>query len=295
MAAYAIKDLERLTGIKAHTIRIWEKRYQLLKPNRSDSNIRIYDDDDLKKILNLAILNRNGIKISHLASMTEKEIAERITSIYEKNNDTESIIDSMLMCMMDFDEKRFEKIFSNTLIKYDFGNMVIRVIYPLLEKIGILWQTGTINPAHEHFISHLIRQKFIVAIDNEVPDYQHPDPVFILFLPEGEWHEFSLLFYYYLLRKNKYKVIYLGQSVPFEDLKNVSLNWNNFALFTSLISAMDEKGFDEFCSRLSKEFQGHSIYISGKRALENKNKMPAEIIPVESAEKFLEILSGQRN
>ena len=167
MAYYSIRDLERLSGIKAHTIRIWEKRYGLLNPTRTDTNIRHYSDDDLKRILNVSILNRHGIKISHIASMDEREMADKVLIISRDTSDYDSLIENLVIYMVDMDQEKFEKLLSRSIMQIGFEDSILKIIYPFLEKIGILWQTGAINPAQEHFISHLVRQKIIVGIDSD--------------------------------------------------------------------------------------------------------------------------------
>ena len=170
MAYYSIKDLEKLSGIKAHTLRIWEKRYNLVEPKRTETNIRYYDDEDLKKVLNVALLNRNGLKISHIAGLKTEEINSKISDLSKGNQDSESVIDNLVISMIELDEKKFEKILSRTIMQAGFEETILYTIYPFFQKIGLLWQTGAINPAQEHFISNLVRQKLIVAIDGIIDE-----------------------------------------------------------------------------------------------------------------------------
>ena len=163
MANYSIRDLENFTGIKAHTLRIWEKRYNIVKPKRTCTNIRYYDDEDLKKLLNISILNRNGIKISNIVEMSDQAISEKVMSFASTKTDTDTQVESLVVAMIDLDERKFEKIFTTAVLRLGFEETVLRILYPFFERIGILWQIGTISPAQEHFISNLIRQKLIVA------------------------------------------------------------------------------------------------------------------------------------
>ena len=221
MSEYSIRELEKLSGIKAHTIRIWEKRYNLISPKRTSTNIRFYSDEDLKKILNISMLNRNGLKISKIAGMNRDELTNQVSVVAGDIWSFETQIESLLLATIDLDEKMFEKILSKCIIQMGFEDTIINVVYPFLNRIGILWQTGNINPAQEHFISNLIRQKLIVAIDGIILRDNHDCKKFILFLPDGELHEIALLFIYYLIKKRGHKAIYLGQSVPMDDVRSV--------------------------------------------------------------------------
>jgi DNA-binding transcriptional MerR regulator len=167
MAAYSIRDLERLSGIKAHTIRIWEKRYGLIEPRRTTTNIRTYCDTELKKILNVSLLNRNGLKISKIVCMSSQEIADQVSRITHFMPDEQSQIEGLTTAMIDFDEARFERIIARSVIQFGFEDTLIKIIYPFFVKIGLMWQTGTVNPAQEHFVTNLVRQKVMVAIDNQ--------------------------------------------------------------------------------------------------------------------------------
>lgn len=243
MITYSIKDLERLSGIKAHTIRIWEKRYDLIFPKRTATNIRYYDSDDLKQVLNIAILNRNGIKISKIAKMSSSEIADKVLETSAADSSEEAQIETLLIAMIEFDDIRFEKVVTNCTIRMGFEETVIKVIYPFFKKVGLLWQLDSINPAQEHFISNIIRQKFIVAIDGLSGNYGPNAKTFLLFLQEGELHELGLLFYNYLILKAGHKVIYLGQSVPLDNVVTVASQFAVNYLVTSIHSTFSEEDF----------------------------------------------------
>ena len=165
MAVYSIKELEKLSGIKAHTIRIWEKRYNLIEPHRTNTNIRYYTDSDLKKILNVAVLNRQGIKISNIAKLNDLELKEEIIRVSRSHYSNEDIIDSLIIAMFDLDEYKLLSIIEKSISRIGFTSTVTDVLYPMLDKVGILWQSGDIYPAHEHFLSNLLRQKIIAATD----------------------------------------------------------------------------------------------------------------------------------
>jgi MerR family transcriptional regulator, light-induced transcriptional regulator len=266
MSTYSIKDLERLTGIKAHTIRIWEKRYDIVDPARTDSNIRWYTDEDLKKLLNVSILNRHGIKISHIARLTNQQLNQKILDVIRPESDYLSQIESLVVAMIELNEDRFEKILNHSIIKIGFEDTLYHVVYPFFEKIGILWQTGTINPAQEHFISNLIRMKLFVAIDSLPSVPSSSAKRIILFLPEWELHEIGLLTYYYIAKKHGLKVVYLGQNVPLNDLFSVAQLIEPDLLATYFVSAITTSEMKAYIEELSNHFPHNHILISGIQA-----------------------------
>lgn len=287
MANYSIRDLERLTGIKAHTIRIWEKRYGLIDPERTSTNIRAYCDSDLKKLLNISILNKNGFKISKIAQFSPVEIAENINKLSEYFPDSESLIENLTIAMIDLDEYKFEKILSRAIIQFGFENTVIKILNPFLVKIGIMWQTGSINPAQEHFVSNLVRRKMLVAIDDQIRDTQSHGRTFVLFLPEGEMHEMSLLFASYLIRKRGHKVIYLGQSVPLNDLIEVSKSCNPDYFLTSFITSMANCDIFNYLLNITKLFSKKTFFVTGNQASGLKNDFPGNAFFISSPQELI--------
>ncbi|MCG8321751.1 MAG: MerR family transcriptional regulator [Cytophagales bacterium] len=285
MGKYSIKDIEKLSGIKAHTIRIWEKRHNVIEPKRTLSNIRYYDDYDLKRVLNISILNNNGLKISTIAQMSDEELHEKVVQLSRDNNATESNVDRMIVCMIELDEQTLEKLFSEFIMRFGFEDTVIKIVYPFLKKIGVLWQTGNISPAHEHFISNIVRQKIIVAIDALPAPDENQDKL-LLYLPDGELHELGLLFFHYIAKKNGLKTIYLGQSVPYEDLLAVDKAHNPDFIFTSYTSPISPKEFKEHMSRLTRDFGDKTILISGYQVTQNKFTLPEKIIKIENTDEF---------
>ncbi|PZX46999.1 MerR family transcriptional regulator [Algoriphagus chordae] len=288
MSNYSIKDLEQLSGIKAHTLRIWEQRYNLLNPKRTETNIRYYDDADLKLILNVAMLNANGLKISKIAAMSSVDISQEIIRLTDQSVDHKDQIQALTICMIELDEVRFEKVLSTNILKLGFEETVLEVIYPFLSKIGLLWQTGAINPAQEHFISNLIRQKLIVAIDGQMGNSQ--GKTFMLFLPEGELHELSLLFSSYLIKKHGHKVIYLGQSTPQADLISVYNMQKPNYLLTVITSVPAGDKVQEYVDMLGREFPKSEIFVSGLQALEQSLSIPSNLRLLSYAKEIKEIL-----
>lgn len=275
MSTYSIKDLEQLSGIKAHTLRIWEQRYNLLSPKRTDTNIRFYDDDDLKLILNVALLNDNGFKISKIAGMSSLEMREEVIKLTEKNLTYDDQIHALTICMIEMDEERFEKVLSTNILKIGFEQTMLNIIYPFLSKIGVLWQTGAINPAQEHFISNLVRQKLIVAIDGQVN--KGGGKKFLLFLPEGELHEISLLFATFLIKSKGHKVIYLGQSTPKEDLQLVYRLHKPEYLMTVITTSPNSQEVQEYIDCISQQFNESEIVISGYQIVGQDLRFPKNV------------------
>lgn len=261
---YSIKDLEKITGIKAHTLRIWEKRYRVIEPKRTETNIRYYTDEQLRKVLNIAILNNYGMKISKIVGLSPEELHRKVVEIGNEEV-TESVqMESLVVAMVEMDETRFERILVNCTIRLGFEQTMMKVIYPFFKKVGLLWQTGAINPAQEHFISNLIRQKLIVAIDGQALMAKRYSQKFLLFLPEGELHEIGLLFYSYLIQKAGHKVIYLGQSVPVNDVITVDrYNPADFIL-TSVMSLSSEEEINALLLRLLEAFPDRKILITNR-------------------------------
>lgn len=262
MAEYSIKELEKLSGIKAHTIRIWEKRYKLIHPKRSATNIRAYSDSDLKKIINVAIVNNSGIKISHIARLSASQLAKLVHQQHESGEDIASPIDKLTMATVEMNERAFNRVMKKLDELMNFEEIVLGVLYPFLEKIGVLWQTGEITPAQEHFVSNLIRQKIFVAIDN-LPLPNDNSQRIVLFLPENEYHEIGLLFYHYLVRKMGYISLYLGQSVPYEDVKAVVNVHKPKYIITSIVTTLHEGDVKNYVGKLSRDFAKQTTLVSG--------------------------------
>lgn len=293
MAKYSIKDLEHLSGIKAHTIRIWEKRYHLLEPSRTNTHIRYYNDEDLKKILNIALLNKHGLKISQLARLANEEIAEKVIITLKGITEYEAIIDQLLICMIELHEQKFNKIFSKSILQSGFEVTIMKIILPFLDRIGILWMTGSINPVQEHFVSNLIRQKLIVAID-EILNKPHLDPKkFLLFLPEGELHELGLLFLSYLIQKRGHEVIYFGQWVPLNDLAATTSVVHFDYLLISVISVYQGQELMDYLNRLVGTFPEKTIFASGNQVLQLTQSLPDKVKKIDSLDHFLRFLESE--
>lgn len=289
MSTYSIKDLEQLSGIKAHTLRIWEQRYSLLNPKRTDTNIRYYDDDDLKLILNVALLNDNGYKISKIASMQMPEIREEVRKLTERSLTHDDQIHALTISMIEMDEERFDRVLEGNIEKLGFEQTMLNIIYPFMSKIGVLWQTGAINPAQEHFISNLVRQKLIVAIDRQ--SFQQGGKKFLLYLPEGELHEISLLFANYLIKSKGHRVIYLGQSTPNDDLLAVYRIHEPDFLVTVITTSPASEYVQDYINALADRFSKSKIIVSGYQVIGQDIKLPVNVLQmnyIRDIKQFLE-------
>ena len=279
---FSIKDLENLTGIKAHTIRIWEKRYELLEPERTDTNIRFYNLSHLQKLLNISFLNNNGIKISKIASLTKKEIQQQVRELASNGEVKNHAINTFKLAMLDFNQDLFYETFNGLSRTKSFSQIFYEVFLPFLSEVGMLWQTDTISPAHEHFITSLIRQKILVNTEllqakNKI---SHND-AFVLFLPENEIHEIGLMFINYELNAKGQRSIFLGSSVPISSLTDV-LAYYDKVTFISYFTVKPLKDdlpdyITDFTSQLLKDKE-HEFWILGQMTqyLEN-NTLPNNI------------------
>jgi len=236
---FSIKDLVNLSGVKAHTIRIWEKRYNLFEPDRTETNIRTYNLQDLVKLLNVSILYTNGYKISKIAKLKESQIQPLVEELTISGYGN-SAINTFKTSMFKFDEQLFSKTFENLILKKSFREVFFEVFLPLLNDIGTLWQTGTINPCHESFISELIKRKIIVSIEREISNFNKSgDTLIVLFLPYQEIHEIGLLYTNYEVLASGHKTIYLGTNIPLDNLPNL-LSVNNKIIFISYLTMLPE-------------------------------------------------------
>lgn len=265
MNQYSIRDLEKLSGIKAHTLRMWEQRYGVLEPKRTDTNIRYYNDDDLKRILNISLLNNNNVKISKIAKMSEEEISTEVIKLTEQTSVIDNQVSALSISMIEMDEEHFEKVLSGNILRHGFEKTIVNVIFPFLEKVGLMWMTGSINPAQEHFISNMIRQKLIVAIDGQVNTNIRNDVSYMLFCPEKEFHELGLLFMNYLIRTRKCRSIYLGSSVPFNDLRTVYDIHQPKFLFTYITTTPSGHDLEMYLKKLADEFPNSTILVAGRQ------------------------------
>jgi MerR family transcriptional regulator, light-induced transcriptional regulator len=290
MVRYSIKDLEKITGIKAHTIRIWEKRYGIVEPSRTSTNIRYYSDENLRHLMNVAILNKYGYKISIIKSLSTEEISKSVLDLADQFVDNDHLVDNLIMSMIELDEQKFDEIISSAISKQGFEYTFEDLIHKFLDKIGVLWQTGSVNPAQEHFISQLVRQKIILAIDGQ-HELIRNHKTFLLFLPEDEYHELALLYMYFLIRKAGHMVIYLGQNVPLMNLKNIFEVHKVDFLLTSLTSNLPEEDIITLITEISQQYKDKQILIGGNCLKGSTVELPENFTFFNSVSDFAEFLS----
>lgn len=274
VAKYSIKDLEVLTGIRAATLRMWEKRYEIIKPLRTQTNIRFYGNEHLKLLLNINVLNRNGIKISHIAKMSHREITDKVKDLSFIRSGDDDLFDGLMLSMIDLDEALFQQAFYKAVARLGFEDTINRIIFPFFSRIGIMWQIDSINPAQEHFISNMVRQKLISAIDNiNVVTNPRAQKVLLL-LPENELHELGLLFFSYLLKNKGYKIIYLGQAVPLTDLPKIMQASNPDIVVCNVSNPMTIGDVSSFISKLKVVPATKQVYIASANIFELAPEMP---------------------
>ena len=267
--SFSIRDLENFSGIKAHTIRMWERRYNLLTPERTEGNQRTYDLTNLQKLLNVKLLYEHGHKISKIAAYDSEEIPKMVVDIITRTEESTQAIDSFKLAMLNFDQSIFERTYIKLISNISFRRVFIDVFIPLLEQIGYLWQADSITPAHEHFICNLIQQKLLANIERvQVIQHHKQERVYVLYLPDGEIHDLGLLFLHYELTLRGCKSIYLGQSVPMDnlfDLMNIHETLTFVSYFT--ISPRPER-LDDYVKRLNEELlvrENDSFWALGRR------------------------------
>lgn len=280
MDRYTIKDLERLTGIMAGTIRIWERRYHIIKPHRTDTNRRWYDSDDLKRILNISILYRKGIKISKIATFSGPEIDEKVNLLTRDSNDTNIQIDSLIVAMSDLDEESISDIIMRSVLNIGFEETFTRLVFPFLRRVGIMWHTGSVDIGAEHFVSNIFRKRLISAIDS-LPSQDHPGrKKFVMYLPEGELHEIGLLFYTYVIRKAGHSAMYLGQATPFNGLQDIVERWKPDYLVTGAMTNLSTGKPEDYLKLIGNAFEEQKILVSGLLTNHTGKSMPDNVIAI---------------
>ncbi len=265
---FSIRDLENLTGIKAHTIRIWEKRYDLLKPNRSKTNIRYYNSESLVKLLNIKYLNENGYKISKIALLNSVELTNNVKTLESNIRIENKPINTFKVAMVTFDKNLFNSTYDELTAKMPFKEIMFSIFIPLLKEIGVLWQLGTITPAHEHYISTFIKQKILINIER----IEHTEIIkhntFVLFLPENEIHDIGLLYIYYHLLNKGYHVVYLGENTPMESLKDVLKLFHKITFISYFTVSPSEKLICKYLEKFNNlllKSKNTKLYLLGRK------------------------------
>ena len=273
-STFSIKDLENLTGIKAHTIRIWEKRYGVLEPMRTKTNIRLYDIENLQKLLNITLLHHHGYKISQISKFSKQRIPLLVNEIISDKSFKSHAISSFKMAMMNFDQTLFIKTYDKLLSEKSFREVFFDVFIPIIHEVGYLWQTNTISIAHEHFISYLIKQKLLINTEKlQIKEPTHNNKIFVLYLPDNEIHELGLMYLNYEIQFNGYKTIYLGESVPIASLKDLKRYFDNITYICYMTVEPNKSLVNEYIREVKKELltDNSEFWIIGKM-VENIDK-----------------------
>ena len=296
LATYSIRDLEKLSGIKAHTIRIWEQRYHLIEPKRTNTNIRYYTEDDLKYILNVAFLNKHGVRISKIAEMSSDEVLRRVASISKDQMENTQLLQSLTMSMVEMDETRFEEIYEKHRSNNGDEDTLQYLILPFLEKLSLLWLTGTISMVHEQFIQNLIRQKIYASLDR-LPKIKGKKPKFMLYLNKGEEQDLSLILIHYFLRARNWFSLFLGQGLDRQDLA-LALNLQPVPyLITSISEAQtksNKQGLREYYEDLLYQFQHTEFLVLAGQSVQEQLPQNHRLQCFELVEDLLDFIEERK-
>lgn len=290
---FSIKNLENLSGIKAHTLRIWEKRYNLLEPERTDTNIRRYSLDSLRKLLNVTLLYNHGFKISKIASLNADEIPKLVRSIALKSNSEQVSINAFKLAMINFDYELFDSNYEEIQQHHDFEYIFMQIFMPLMKELGILWQTGAISPTHEHFITNLVKQKIYLQTERLQRDKakNEDQPIFVLFLPENEIHELGILYLNFLILSKSYRTIFLGQSLQSSSLQTLYSYDTTFNFVSYLTVEPNKEEIMPFLKDFHKQLlenQKSKLILFGPQQVEIvKEELPEQIEMYRSVESFI--------
>ena len=287
MNVFSIKDLELLSGIKAHTIRIWEQRYSLLKPTRSGTNIRFYNNEELKLVLNVSLLNRYGYKISHIDKMTTVEMQEKIVALSHSDAQQERLVNELIQHMIELEIEKFEDVLDKCIAVRGIEKTIINIVFIFLERVGILWQTNHVNPAQEHLVTHVIRQKLILGIENIRTPINIEKKV-LLYLPEGEHHELCLLLIYFILKNKGISVLYLGTNISLKDVQYVVDIKNPLFLFTHLTAIAHSFNLEKYLSNISSKLPDSKFILSGQMIQNYKKMVPQNVEIMKSLVEVME-------
>jgi DNA-binding transcriptional MerR regulator len=285
MAEYKIKDIETLTGIKAHTIRIWEKRYSILIPGRTETHIRMYNDQDLSSLLNISLLNKNGHKISHIAEWDKNKINRLVWDIKMSRN-VDFTEEKLILALLHTDEQLFSETLQVVIDEKGLIRTFSEDLMPFLERIGVMWLVNSISAAQEHFISNLIRQKIISEIDKQAIPADKSNPI-MLYLPEHDWHEIGLLFYQYLLRSKGFHTVYLGQSLPYDSLLDCIQRIQPKAVISSWLTSIDKPFIINYFKQLKRDAPNTMLFAGGAQINLHAFELTSYVTEIKNADSLL--------
>ena len=282
MRHYTLNELEKLTGILAATIRVWERRYNILKPKRTYTNRRWYDDDDLRRLINISLIYHSGMKISKIARCSESELEEKADFLTRDSVSSDTHVNSLIVAMLSFNGNAVNEILLRSIINSGFEETFSNVVFPFLRRVGIMWHTGSVNTGAEHFITNIFRGRLISAIDSLPPANDPTRKRVIMYLPDNEMHEMGLLFYSYLIRKLGHEVLYLGQATPFIALTETNEKWHSDIIVTGALSYLSISEPEKYLKNLSSAFKSQKILVSGYLADEPVIEKYKNIYPIRS-------------
>lgn len=292
MGHFSISDLEQLSGIKAHTIRIWEQRYGLLHPTRTATNIRTYCDDDLRRLLNVTTLCSRGQRISQVARLTDAEMSEAVLACCDDAHDYHGQVNALLAAMLGLDEPQLARLLDEATAQLGFEDMMLRVAYPLLQRIGLMWLAGTVDLAQEHMLAHLLRQKLLAATDG-LPSVPTTARRWVLFLPGDELHELALLFMNYLVRARGQHTLYLGQNLPAVGLTNINVAYRPDAVVTVLTTQPERGRVAEYARELRALFPESQLVMYGSLARQEGMELPDNCISPVLMTDFMALITAE--
>jgi len=293
--SFSIKNLEHLSGIKAHTIRIWEKRYNLFEPQRTDTNIRMYDLENLQKLLNVTLLYNNGYKISKIARLSQREVSNNVHNLTINKTADDWSIGLFKLAMINFDQRLFTKTFNELLEQFSFREVFKNVFIPLMNELGVLWQTNSISPSHEHFITSLVKQKIHAMCENlQTQETRRTDRRFVLYLPDNEIHELGLLYLQYEVLNSGFQCVFLGQSVPIESLKNLVDIGEPITFLSYFTIEPTQDKIDNYLNTFSSEIIENincDLWILGYQVQFINRELPSKMRSFNSIDEVIKMLS----
>jgi len=294
MVIYSINDLEKLSGVKAHTIRIWEKRYGVISPKRTKTNIRFYQDADLQLLLNVAFLNKKGLKISKIACLSRSEIKARVAELTDVHEKFEDQLDALTLAMFEFDEYNFNKILNLNIKQKGFRKTMMEVIYPLLDKISVMWIAGSIKNVHESFITQIVKRKILLAIEHLNLDKCVHKKKYLIYLPEKENHELSILFLEFLLKEQGFKVLNIGMGIKPDDIIEATESFNPDYIFTIINESYAGQALQNYITKVLSVNQNTHLLLTGYQVSQQRNQNTERCTYFDSLDEVMDFIKEKQ-
>ena len=276
MVTYSIKDMEHLTGVKAHTLRIWEKRYNIITPKRTSTNIRYYTDEDLRTMLNVCFLNNKGYKISKIAQMSPEQIKEEFNKHSAVDLNEKDSIDILMVFVLELDSYNLSKILSQYIDQLGLERTMGELIYPLMDRLGMAWLSGELQNMHESFVTQLIKLKIQSCIDI-LPEESNFSPSYIIYLPQGDTQELSLLYLHYLLKLKRCKVVNLGYDASMQDAIAACKVVKADYLFTIINNELPVMSIDDYILEISASIEPTQFLATGFQVISLPEKLREKV------------------